>query len=590
MGEVETSQESPSEEQREGNTVLPLEMLEKIFWLLPARDLKTVVLVCKRWKEAADNPKLWTYSVKFTYDLDRCMLADGEAPRDSDKDVNFMQEASKVRRFETVRKIKINFCPANVFKPVIEGALQHAGLRELHLEQGDVSAIDPDTLSQFLTRMEEVKITMVEMTLEQTTSFLRALHNTHQIKTLLWDHPNSFRQIDNVNEVDPTLLANAVKNVERLELRPELTREQARSLFQVLQEDGSSVKWLSLEAIGNNPRNYVNGENTGPIADPESMGRAIVKLEVADFRASSLTEGENNLRTDQITAMLTAIAAGKSTLQKLILRGNRLNQVDPQVLAGMVRELDELNLQNTLLTTEQMDQMFETIGTLGPGKLRQLILAGNDLSDVNHNGLALMVTDLVALDLTETKLCKEQVDAIFSKLAESPGKLKKLVLEGIDLREVEAELIAGMVTEVKWLNIKGTRLTTIQLDQIFETLAEGPGNLRNLKIDYNDLRGVDPDVMANAVNRLDSVSMSDMPFLTRYQMKTILTQALEEGSYLKYLDIGYPYSSNCRNKVWKRGEVSVFDDKFGNQNQNLRDELFGQIATYCYHYDKWHNR
>ena len=103
MGEVETSQESPSEEQREGNTVLPLEMLEKIFWFLPARDLKTVVLVCKRWKEAADNPKLWTYSVKFTYDLDRCMLADGEAPRDSDKDVNFMQEASKVRRFETVR-------------------------------------------------------------------------------------------------------------------------------------------------------------------------------------------------------------------------------------------------------------------------------------------------------------------------------------------------------------------------------------------------------------------------------------------------------------------------------------------------------
>ena len=64
----ESSADSPSEERREGNRILPLEMLERIFWLLPGRDLKTVVLVCKRWKEAADNPKLWASSIVFSYD------------------------------------------------------------------------------------------------------------------------------------------------------------------------------------------------------------------------------------------------------------------------------------------------------------------------------------------------------------------------------------------------------------------------------------------------------------------------------------------------------------------------------------------
>ena len=64
---LESSENSPSEERREGNRILPLEMLERIFWLLSGRDLKTVVLVCKRWKEAADNPKLWASSIVFSY-------------------------------------------------------------------------------------------------------------------------------------------------------------------------------------------------------------------------------------------------------------------------------------------------------------------------------------------------------------------------------------------------------------------------------------------------------------------------------------------------------------------------------------------
>ena len=36
-------------------------MLERVFRMLPPRDLRTVVLVCRRWKEVAEKPFLWSW-------------------------------------------------------------------------------------------------------------------------------------------------------------------------------------------------------------------------------------------------------------------------------------------------------------------------------------------------------------------------------------------------------------------------------------------------------------------------------------------------------------------------------------------------
>ena len=106
----ESSEDSPSEERREGNRILPLEMLERIFWLLPGRDLKTVVLVCKRWKEAADNPKLWASSIVFSYNGEH-QASSAYGLGYKSQDVKFFQkEVIKARRLQTVRQIKIICC------------------------------------------------------------------------------------------------------------------------------------------------------------------------------------------------------------------------------------------------------------------------------------------------------------------------------------------------------------------------------------------------------------------------------------------------------------------------------------------------
>ena len=48
------------------NDVLPLEMLYQVFINLASWDLKMVLLVCKKWKDAASSPSLWSSITFFT--------------------------------------------------------------------------------------------------------------------------------------------------------------------------------------------------------------------------------------------------------------------------------------------------------------------------------------------------------------------------------------------------------------------------------------------------------------------------------------------------------------------------------------------
>ena len=43
------------------NILLPAPMLEKIFQLLSPPDLRTVVLVCRRWRKVGEGPRMWPW-------------------------------------------------------------------------------------------------------------------------------------------------------------------------------------------------------------------------------------------------------------------------------------------------------------------------------------------------------------------------------------------------------------------------------------------------------------------------------------------------------------------------------------------------
>ena len=64
MGELDVCEEELGKNMSEGGIgrgqMLPIEILCRVFKMLPPKDLKKVMLVCKRWHDAADTPTLWT--------------------------------------------------------------------------------------------------------------------------------------------------------------------------------------------------------------------------------------------------------------------------------------------------------------------------------------------------------------------------------------------------------------------------------------------------------------------------------------------------------------------------------------------------
>jgi len=224
-------------------------MLERILRLLCPKDLKTVMLVCKRWNEAGSVPKLWSWVVFKINDLGH------------DNDVEhpeFLLEMIRLPRLQAARRILIEGLWVNneIKLTLLSNALSHPGLKQLLIHGGDFRTVDPEVLAKFLTKMEEVDLCGVWMDSEQKRVFLSVLKATNKIKRFSWqdkknkDTPKTYSQ-----------LPRAMKKIEELTLKLNLNRSTVRSLFKVLEEEDASVKSLSLDVDPVRPRQGIIGQS-----------------------------------------------------------------------------------------------------------------------------------------------------------------------------------------------------------------------------------------------------------------------------------------------------------------------------------------
>jgi len=444
--------------------LLPMEMLERVFMFLPPKDLKTVMLVCKRWNEVASVPKLWTWVVfkpghSPHHDYDYTRRYGRGNGQDVGTDVELCLKMISLPRLQAVREIQLHGSDYGIklTEPLLLKAQSHPGLKKLVIHECDVRTIGPKLLASFFSKMEEVDISDIKMSFVQSEAFYSVFEKTGKIKILSWQD-KSYRTRDLSK-----ICLIATKKVEKLTLKLELSLYWLQELFKALQEEDTSVKSLSIDSCSR-----VN--QIGPVL----MSEAVARLEEADLEGWNLTIA-------QWTGICNAIKSG-SKLKKLLVPRNNLGEVECTVFSGILQHLVELDLESTSLRAVQSE-------------------------------------------------------AIMLSVAASPGKLKKLILQGNDLEQVDATVIARAVTKIESLNIAQTELSSKQAEEIFKAIAPSPGVLKNLNMDSNDLKEVDPKVMADAVNKLEKVCFSDMPFLTQSQMTMILIQAVEKGTSLKELTI-----------------------------------------------------
>ena len=389
------------------NSVLPPEMLGRVFSHLAPKDLKTAMLVCKSWKNAAGRPAFWSW-VKL-----RC------------------RSQLSLKRLQGAREIAINDPPKGSWHKLCQAILQHPGLKKIILDSSHFKPEElkqADLLSQVFAKMEDIEIRGWYAARCVVDCVLKGQNN---LKRLVL---NRTYGEDPYGE-DPVLLATALNKIEVLDV--ELTEEQANLLFKTM-KDETSIKSL-----------YLRNDLALSKLEPTHFFGAFDKLDVLNLDDEY---GDNvPFQLDVITTFCETVAAG-TNLKRLSLYDVHLSQVNHHLLGRMAmqmaKQLEELQLlRRNRRMRDQIGTIVEAIANTEVGTLKTLSLHGIDLGLVEGCLLARMATQVEELKLY-SNFDQDQAKAIFEVIAAGPGRLKKLEITR-RLDDVDADILACAVNNLE---------------------------------------------------------------------------------------------------------------------------------------------
>ena len=311
---------------------IPAEMLERIFRLLPPRDLKTVVLVCRRWRRLGEAPRLWAWVVLTV----------------TQENISYMPEVLAASRLGAVKELVLTHIGED--EKLLQAVLEHQGLKKLEFVWNS------------LNRGGRLLSPCCPAVRKAVQKVFDSISEGCKIKIL--DVEGNI-----LTQLDPQILADAVCKLEDSNLNyTKLTALQIKAIFTAI----SSKKNIPLKALN-------IGHNEMQVR-PELLSAAVTKLERLNLESSGLS-------SDQTGAIFSALQAPGSRLRSLELQHNDLSSVEPGLLARAVTRLEEVNFQNTEMTAEQVTATLTALSE--DHRLRKLRLAGNRFLDEHLDDLVI---------------------------------------------------------------------------------------------------------------------------------------------------------------------------------------------------------
>ena len=459
--------------------LLPAEVLERIFRMLPPKDLKRAVEVCRRWREVSEVPGFWVWVRLWV----------------RPQNFKIMKEVLERRRFKPVEKLTISMgldrSRGKMSEKLLQAVIKHPGLKELDLQDAELHQVEPKLLMKVLGKMETIKIHLEQCRLTkrqiETFFFFNGHSDKCQLKKLhLKRHQYSLFNIkaSAFAFLDPELLARTTSKLEELEIFARcLSTEQILAVLVGLGEASSKIRKLRLEQV-----NLF-------VVIPAILVSVVEKLEEVNLVNTSVTN-------EQVEAVLAAILTDESKLRLMNLSRNNLSLLDTTLLARSFAKLEVVQLEKTSLTSEQL----ETVLTAVPenSNLKTLNLSENNLSLVNVTLLLKAISQLKELSLANARLTTHQAEAVLTAIAED-SNLTMLDISGNSLSVVDPATLARLVEYLEVMNICDTSLSELQEAAILTAITTN-SKLRILKM--NEPLNANPELMTMVTRKLEEVSLS----------------------------------------------------------------------------------
>ena len=250
---------------------------------------------------------------------------------------------------------------------LVAAVAENESLEEVHLEGCSLNQVEPGLLSIAVSHLAKVNLQNLIFTEEQLASLFSCTTTNCNLSSLIVEEVN-------LSRVAPDLLLSVAKLAELTLSSTLLTTEQTRLLWTAIGEEGnfSSFKF--------------EGVNLASI-DTEALAKVATK-------ASKISLCNTSLTADQVNALAIALATN-SQIQEVDLSDNFLTDINPEMLARAVARTRKLSLVNTGLTTDQVNQLLESL--LSEASIME------DL-DLSANILSFIEPDLMAHSLNKLKM------------------------------------------------------------------------------------------------------------------------------------------------------------------------------------------
>lgn len=253
---------------------------------------------------------------------------------------------------------------------------------------------------------------------------------------------------------------------------------------------------------------------------PSTLSSTLNKMEDVNIWSTSLTKA-------QVIDLFEKMAGG-TNLRSINIGANSLVSVPAQPLATALSKLEEVRIENTYLRPMQTEALFKKL--FKKSRLQRLDINNNNLSEINEEVFAVTINKVEEVNISHTMLSREQLKELFKKMIEKT-KLKILKLNDIDLSSVPANLLAEALNLLEEIEIAKCSLTIYQGIYLFSRMSE-KSKIKKLRIAHNDLSLVPVDYLSKGVNKVTEIDLGGTK-LTDIQMTALFIEMLDQTSIEK---------------------------------------------------------
>jgi len=286
---------------------LPVEVLIHIFQNLNHKDLKTVSLVSKFWRSAAEDKSLWrNCNVNIHLKKDFKLLKMLENPR-----------------FTALENLSLQGCLNNLSE-IKNNHLKQISwlkLKKLSLSKISLQAASPEHFAQVVTEIKTVQLThLANSTRAHVEALFNSLNSGSCVKNLKLDNWHWF----DASEIEPEVVGSALNRLEELEIfSTKLESQHLRCLFRKINEQ-TNLKVLSFW-----------NQNLSKI-DPDILSGAVHRIPISKLCNAQLSANQ----IERILLRLSDI----SHLRILDIRNNENSRfVRPELKMDAVMALENFD-------------------------------------------------------------------------------------------------------------------------------------------------------------------------------------------------------------------------------------------------------